>query len=357
VSNFVMVDKLKLILRCDAGEQLGMGHVKRCLALARWLKEKPVFAMADTPESAHAEIRAAGFNSISLDGDGVGQLRSLAGLGADAIVMDIAHTRSRLDPAGMKKQVVALRELGAPIVFIDGVNTDALVDADLASAVALCVRPYPQARAELQGEWLVGAQYFIVSPELRQSASQPPPIAEQARRVLVTTGGGDVGALTPRILDEFNATPEPRLQVRAVLGPLMPEPIRRAARTAAADSPHAVELIAGRRDLIADMQWCDLAVATTGLTKYELALYGVPSILISPDDQHEMNNRSFRDCGTALDLGVSDQLKDGSIAEACRSLLQDPQTRRTLSERGRGLIDGMGAMRVLTAIKEMVDAR
>jgi spore coat polysaccharide biosynthesis predicted glycosyltransferase SpsG len=353
----MQVDNLKLILRCDAGEQLGMGHVKRCIALAGWLKEKPAFAMVDTPASVHADVRAAGFESISLGGDPSDQARALAALETDVVVMDIAHKRSRLDPAGMKRQVAALRGLQRPIVFIDGVNTDALVDAELASAVALCVRPYPQARAEAQGDWLIGAEYFIVSPELRQSASEPPPIAQQARKILITTGGGDVGGLTPRILNEFNAISEARLQVRAVLGPLMPERIRHAARKAAANSPHVVELVEDRRDLIADMQWCDLAVATTGLTKYELALYGVPSILISPDDQHEMNNRSFRDCGTALDLGVSDQLKDGAIGEACRSLLQDSQTRRTLSERGRGLVDGMGAARVLTAIKEMTDAR
>lgn len=353
----MQVDKLKLILFCDAGEQLGMGHVKRCLALASWLSEKPIFAMADTPEPVHAEVGAVGFESISLGNNPSEQMRLLSGLRADAIITDIAHTRSRLDPTGMKKRIAALRELNVPIVFIDGVSTDALVDAELASAVALCVRPYPQARAEPQGTWLIGPQYFIVSPALRQSAIDPPSVPDVALRVLITTGGGDVGALTPRILGELNTDAEPRLQIRAILGPLMSEPIRRAARTAAANSPHVVELVEGRRDLIADMQWCDLAVATTGLTKYELALYGVPSILISPDDQHEMNNRSFRDCGTALDLGVSDQLKDGAIGAACRSLLQDPQTRRILSGRGRKLIDGMGAARVLAAIKEIADAR
>jgi spore coat polysaccharide biosynthesis predicted glycosyltransferase SpsG len=83
----------------------------------------------------------------------------------------------------------------------------------------------------------------------------------------------------------------------------------------------------------------------------------VPSILISPDDRHEMNNRSFRDCGTALDLGVSGQLRDGAIVEACRSLMRDPLTRSKLSKRGRELIDGMGAVRVLAAIKELADAR
>src|SRR5690606_40471510 len=66
------------------------------------------------------------------------------------------------------------------------------------------------------------------------------PIVEHARRVLVTTGGGDVGALTPRVLNELNAIPEPRLRIRAIVGPLMPEQIRRAARIAAADSPHLV---------------------------------------------------------------------------------------------------------------------
>lgn len=350
------MNDLRIVLRCDAGPDIGLGHVKRCLALAGWLTEKPVFALADTPQAVHDEIAAAGYATIALAGSFEERAKILVNLSPDAIVYDIAHTRSRLAPNKIAEEAAALAA-DVPLIFLDGVNTDKLLDSELAERFALCVRPYPRASAEAKGRWLTGAEYFIVSPELSRAARETRETGGQASRILVTTGGADVGALGPRTLRELSALADRRFEIRVIVGPLVPEAIRLATREAGAASPHRVEIYEDRNDLLEDMRWCDIAVATTGLTKYELALNAVPSILISPDTHHEMNNRSFRDCDTAVDLGVAAQLPSGAIADACLRLSGDQAMRRRLSERGRALIDGNGAMRLLIIIKSLADAR
>lgn len=351
------MNNLRIVLRCDAGTDIGLGHVKRCLALAGWLAEKPVFALADTPQAVHDDIAAAGYTAIALAGSFEERAKILGSLSPDAIVLDIAHTRSRLAPNKIAEEAAALAATGAPLIFLDGINTDKLLDDELAASFALCVRPYPGASGEAKGRWLTGAEHFIVSPELSRAANETREIGERARRILVTTGGADVGAIGPRALRELNAISNAHFEIRTIVGPLVPEAIRLATRKAGAESPHRVEIYEDRNDLLEDMRWCDIAVATTGLTKYELALNAVPSILISPDTHHEMNNRSFRDCDTAVDLGVAAQLPSGAIADACLRLSGDQAMRRRLSERGRALIDGNGAMRLLTNIKGVADAR
>lgn len=278
---------LKLILRCDAGPEIGLGHVKRCLSLAAWLEQKPVFAIAHAPDAVQDQIRAAGYEMIVLPNEIEQRVEVLRKVQAQAIVLDIAHMQSRREREAMKSEIDALKALGLPIVFIDGVSTDALADAELASQLALCVRPYPGAKAEAKGKWLVGAEYFIVAPDFARATGAPRDAGKPVKRILITTGGGDVGALGPRILQELNSAPEPHFDIRVIVGPLVPSETLRATRAEAATSPHRVEIYDDRNDLTADMQWADLAVATTGLTKYELALNAVPSILISPDEQHE----------------------------------------------------------------------
>ena len=104
------------------------------------------------------------------------------------------------------------------------------------------------------------------------------------------------------------------------------------------------------------MRWSDLAVATSGLTKYELAAAGTPAILISPDDMHVMANDPFTDLGTAADLGLAEHVTPVDIASALRALLDDPEGRSAMVRAGRSAIDGRGAARIANALKELAYA-
>jgi spore coat polysaccharide biosynthesis predicted glycosyltransferase SpsG len=351
------IDDLKLTLRCDAGEAIGMGHVKRCLGLATWLRIKPTFALLDTPRSVGEEIKSAGYETINLNGTGSEQAQQLKRLGADAIVFDIANPHWRRHPELHAGHVKAICDLGIPTAFIDGFKSDAVLDSDLASRITLCARPYPEAAPELRGRWLTGIDYFIVSQDLLEGASDALSLPECAQRLLVTTGGSDVGALSPRIIQEVNAEDGPVFDVRLIVGPLMPDRVRADILVAVANSRHTIQVIEGRKDLGADMRWCEMAISTTGLTKYELALNGVPMILVSPNAEHDMNQGHFRDFGAALDLGIADRLVFGAIGKACRSLSLDADRRGEMARRGRAIVDGKGAVRLLKEIKGLIDAR
>jgi spore coat polysaccharide biosynthesis predicted glycosyltransferase SpsG len=93
------------------------------------------------------------------------------------------------------------------------------------------------------------------------------------------------------------------------------------------------------------MQWCDLAIAASGLTKYELAATATPALLFSIDAFHHESNRSFAATETAIDLGT--HVTAGKIADEVAQLLRDPKLRTKLSTNGRQTIDGHGVQRLL----------
>ena len=81
----------------------------------------------------------------------------------------------------------------------------------------------------------------------------------------------------------------------------------------------------GDLSLAHEIIWCDVAVSSTGLTKYELAVLGAPAVFLSIDEHHHTVNRAFREVGTGIDLGVHDRVSDGQLRETLADL---PRTYR-----------------------------
>ena len=54
--------------------------------------------------------------------------------------------------------------------------------------------------------------------------------------------------------------------------------------------------------------------------------------------------------GTVAYLGLGTEVEEGALAAAIGSLLRDVERRRQMSERGRALVDGLGADRAAEAV-------
>jgi spore coat polysaccharide biosynthesis predicted glycosyltransferase SpsG len=147
-------------------------------------------------------------------------------------------------------------------------------------------------------------------------------------------------------------TPAP-LEIHVVVGPYFSPALRQEIENLAAASRHRVSLIEAPEDLRAEMLWCDLAIATSGLTKYELAATGTPTVLLSHDAAHAKNNEAFAALGISLDLGEASRLSSSAISEAVSGLLQDSAGREEMSRRGRATVDGAGVERIIDVIEEM----
>jgi spore coat polysaccharide biosynthesis predicted glycosyltransferase SpsG len=98
------------------------------------------------------------------------------------------------------------------------------------------------------------------------------------------------------------------------------------------------------------MSSSDLAVISSGLTKYETAFMGLPSIVIALNNIHTEINDAFATHGSIVNLGTFSRLNHGAIAEAIISLTSDFQKRSKMSEAGRRLIDGKALERIYNEI-------
>jgi spore coat polysaccharide biosynthesis protein SpsF len=89
------------LIRCDGGQSFGYGYIRRCLMVARALRDRQglgiVFAL-DGDEGAAAKLREAGFETLILPQSGdVDWLASLVDMRKPSMI--VADARRRLTQA------------------------------------------------------------------------------------------------------------------------------------------------------------------------------------------------------------------------------------------------------------------
>jgi UDP-2,4-diacetamido-2,4,6-trideoxy-beta-L-altropyranose hydrolase len=320
---------VSVAIRVDASTAIGWGHAMRCLALAQALAERPTFVMSAPPP---AFVARAEPDADVVAGDDVAQVLAI---GADWVVVDGYHLGSDYQRA--------LQEGGARVLVVDDhahldrYHADVLLNQNLGA---------PDYRERAPGaRLLIGPRYALLRREFRDVPARDTP--DVARRVLATLGGSDPDGVTAQVVRALARVDRP-LEVQVIAGAGNPH-LTELERAAAA-CPHPVDLVVDARDMPRRMAWAELAVTAAGSTSWELARVGTPQIAIVLADNQRPIARGLADAGLAVSLGWHADVTDERIADAVAALVADAGRRDELSRRGRELVDGRGALRVLAAM-------
>ncbi|MGQ0430946.1 MAG: GNAT family N-acetyltransferase [Microthrixaceae bacterium] len=119
---------------------------------------------------------------------------------------------------------------------------------------------------------------------------------------------------------------------------------------------HTVEITNGHRDVPVAFGSAELAIVTAGSTTWDLALIGVPMIVIPVTDNQAPVADALANGGVASRVDPSEGPE--ALAAVATRLLRDPESLQSMAELGRALVDGMGSARVATALRsELVTLR
>jgi len=338
-----------VVLRADAGPEIGAGHVMRSLALAQGLAEagrRPIFAVGAGTGAVEARLRAEGVDVAPIlapsgsDEDAEATTRIARDARADWVVIDgyrFGAAYHRAVAAG------GLRRLA-----IDDRGDAAAREADLVvnqnlHAEAQLYGPAPRATL------LLGPRYALLRKEFRARSVPPRSVAAIARRLLVTFGGSDPRAMTERVLDAVDRL-DPALEVAVVVGAsnqrkdAIEERCRRLRQPA--------RVLYDAHDMPALMRWADVAVCSGGSTVWELAFMGLPALVGATAPVEELLVRGLAVRGLFTPIASLPTAPPTVLATAIESLLGDPARRARMSELGRSVVDGQGVPRVVATMGE-----
>jgi UDP-2,4-diacetamido-2,4,6-trideoxy-beta-L-altropyranose hydrolase len=287
---------VKILFRCDGSIKLGMGHVVRCLALAKKLQDnqecKIYFAMRDSSlgiekvEKKYPVITPSNSNFIYKKW----MHNCLKLTNAQILIMDV---RDDL----LKEDIIYLKKLNnLKVVTIDDPQEKRL-EADLAF-----YPPVPQLDKMkwngFNGELCIGWDYAIIREEFSNSFSKKiNPIPE----VLISMGATDEKNMTQSVLKALSKIGNP-IKINIIIGSGYPHIYD--LNNELKKYEHSYNIYKNPSNVSDIMNRCDFAIISFGVTAYELASLEIPSFYISHTDDHLESSKLFVENGFGFSLGV-----------------------------------------------------
>lgn len=357
----------RVVIRTDASQVIGGGHVMRCLTLAAALRDRGasvLFLSRAGPGDGHERIRAQGFEIAPLAAadravaPGPGDPPHAAWLGADwrsdADACAAALNARRAGPADWividhygidARWLAAMRPNGRRFLALDDLDdrrldADILLDQSRLSGGARRTHAAPTA--------LIGPHYALLRPEFAEtrpaSLARRAALADTPRRIFISTGLMDVGGAS--------------VAAAAALAPLgLPMTVAIGARAASADALRGVAerspeltLAFDAIDMAALMRDADLAIGAAGATTWERFCLGLPSLVYVLADNQKEIAASLEAGGLATPLGRPADLPPATLRALVAARLADRPGLAEQSRRIAALCDGRGADRVCEAM-------
>ena len=352
------------LLICIAGNIFGLGHLNRCLLLANQIRQRG--GKAETlvycdDEAFNADLNlglAEGVTCLLEKEFTAGLNPTIEHLNENiylGCILDISHREFMKKNEPLIRNFRVGRGRARILAVIDSLGEDSLGKMFPAFPADFMVLPYVLGSAPIFGGWqnMVGPKYSIIDESFSMEGAREIQ-HEGPFEILVSCGGSDPKEISIRILMAITLLVD-EVSVNVVVGPMFSERLKDKIRKQIRSARYQARILENERCLAEYMSRCDLAVATSGLTKYELAAGGTPALLISIDEIHELANRPFGATGVCTNLRY-----DATVAEIAREiqrLLSRPFERASMCRAGRELVDGRGGERILAEIEKVENAR
>lgn len=328
-----------ILIRADANEHIGTGHVMRCLSIARAFKtigEEVKFIAAD--HRSGRLVKENGFESICLESDWA-QLEDELSL-IKKVVDEERPTLLLIDSYYVTEKY--FHELSAAVktAYVDDLNkecwdVDWLINYNIFADV-YDYSYYSDKRTKL----ILGPNYAPLRDEFK---NRPPhEIRKKVRDILVSAGGSDPEQMTEKLIKEV--CPKYKdTDFHFVVGSMNPR-INEIKKLEGGN----ISLHVNEKNMSGLMQSCDAAVSAAGSTLYELCACGTPMITYTLADNQLDAARQFEAKGIAVYAGDSrsDLNLSKKIGVCLGRLTTNADERRRLSRKMQQVVDGRGAERL-----------
>lgn len=330
-----------VIFRTDGGSRFGLGHIRRCSALAAALSLKRLRCcfVVDGDEKAKRYLvrkKTRIFQAVApfgseRDAEAVISLADRRDVGS--VVVDSYNVNQHY--------LARLRAAGLFVVAIDDLNRFPFpCQMVIATGPSVSIEQFHSASGDT--EFLLGSRFALLGTEFEKKTQRPR--RASVRNLILTLGGADPHNLMPgliRLADGISGD----FSLDVVVGPFFKNGDQ--IYSAAVAARREVRIHSSPAALRPCFLKADVAISSAGQTLNELAASGTPTIAVQVAHNQKNNVQSFVGAGAVLFGGVAG--RKGFLETVRRrllSLMGDQRKRAALSGAGRRLIDGGGTRRV-----------
>jgi spore coat polysaccharide biosynthesis predicted glycosyltransferase SpsG len=211
-------------------------------------------------------------------------------------------------------------------------------DEAIAEAVDLLIYQSVIQPAQPNDRMLCGVEYVMIDPAY--AGLQP----DFDGPIVVSMGGSDHHEMTPRVVEALAGAGR---KVKVIVGTVMTD-------REWSDWPDSVEVFIKPTNLLPHLDGAALLIGALGMTAYEAAAAGVPSLLVGWTDDHLATALELEQRGVCNSLGLWTEFDAGYLRNLIGGILTDQIIWKPMSAAGKALVDGRGVERVADRIMEVI---
>ena len=350
--------KQNLIIRADADAHMGTGHIMRCIAFAQAWQDQGgdvTFLSYCDSEALRQRIIDEGFDLIPIEKphpdpydlsytlDVLEQLKTQNSKLRTWFVLDGYY----FTPDYQK----AIKENGYRLLVVDDMahldhyHADILLNQNIhaSSLHYACDRDIMK---------LLGCKYVLLRREFLKYKNWKREIPDKAKKILVTMGGSDPDNMTMKVIKALNNLDVPDLEVKIIVGPANPN--IDVLKNVTLSAPYSMNVFKNVKNMPELMAWADVAISAGGSTCWEMAFMGVPILVIVLAENQKDIALELEKAGAAASIGEwKEEVSLGELKEVLKHFIHFPKRLMDMSKRGKTLIDGKGARRVVQAMSNV----
>lgn len=345
---------MNLLIRADAHLKIGTGHIMRCFALGEAFKSRGgsvAFLSYCDSSSLRQRIIDGGFEFIPIE-KSVPESSDI-----DIVLENISRITQHkpndvwfvLDGYHFSSEYQRkIKENGHRLLVVDDTAhldyyfADIIINQNI-HAKHLTYSCSPRTRL------LLGTRYVLLRSEFLAWRNWQRQIPPRARNVLVTLGGSDPDNVTLQIIKAFKKANVADIEVAVIAGASNPN--LDLLKATAADKPFAIKVLDNVKKMVDLMAWADVAVAAGGITCWELAFMGVPTLVIVLAENQRLNADALVKAGSALNL-EKNGLSAVTLKRSLQQVIFSDRLRAQMASKGQELVDGSGSDRVFREMAE-----
>ena len=331
---------MNICIRVDASEEIGSGHVSRCLTLADMLHKHNVqIFFACRKEKGHLIqlIEEKGYTVFEL----ISSLPFDEECDAKCLVETIGVKQIRLDWVIVDHYQLTetwesqIRELLNARIFVIDDLANRKHDCDL----LLDQNFYPMFESRYKGlvpercMQLLGPEFLLLREEFYEALGMEKDTSEN-QRVLVFFGGSDPTGETVKALRAFQEIQNERLSLDVVVGLSNPQRMKIEQLCDETGARYHCQI----NYLAALMRQADWSLGAGGGTMWERCFLGLPSIVTIVADNQRLSTEAAADVGAVWNLGWYERVTTDTYKNLIAEVLKNEEKLQQIKKNGQSMM-------------------
>lgn len=337
---------MNIVFRVDSSEQIGTGHVMRCVTLAQMLRQQgaQIFFVCRS-DTGHLNnwIQEQGFPLFELtygifhqknDAVATVQVLKKMNLNIDWLIVD----HYELDAQWEKIVYDFVQHV---MVIDDLANRKHVCDCLLDQNYLKDMEKRYEAFVPTNCHLMLGPSYLLLRNEFYEAKKKwPRSFREEVRRMLIFYGGSDPTNETEKVLQAIEKVGVPkRLHIDVVIGNAnrKKETIKKLSKSLSASFHCQIDYLA---ELIAK---ADVSFGAGGVTMWERCFLGLPSLVTVVAENQKATTEAAAEAGAVVNVGWHNDVTVSHYEKELLKVFQNRYPLQDIAKKGMAIMNSNGS--------------